>query len=42
MLCLGTLNNVTNEGLSRMLFEPQIPEIQAFRMRYHLTIYVSS
>ncbi|WZZ32937.1 hypothetical protein YC2023_016338 [Brassica napus] len=30
----GSLNHVGNyEGLSKMLFEPGIPEIQAFRMR---------
>ncbi|KAF3556328.1 hypothetical protein F2Q69_00015270 [Brassica cretica] len=30
----GSLNHVGNyEGLSKMLFEPEIPEIQAFRMR---------
>ncbi|CAN6832982.1 unnamed protein product [Brassica oleracea var. botrytis] len=37
----GSLNHVGNyEGLSKMLFEPGIPEIQAFRMRYDLIRHV--
>ncbi|KAH0926761.1 hypothetical protein HID58_019017, partial [Brassica napus] len=36
----GHLNHVSSyEGLSKLLFEPEIPEIQAFRMRYNLFIH---